>query len=275
MSVQVLKADGSIEPFVVNKLKRSLHKAGATKEEISNITVKIEEVLHDGIKTQEIYRLAFELLRDSDTPIAARYSLRRARFGLGPTGFPFEDFLSRLFQEEGYTTKTRITLQGKCTEHELDIAAYKAEHSFVAEAKFHSRPGIKSDLQVTLYSYARLMDLREQRICSEDVCGIKELMVITNTKFTHTAEKYAECVGLKLLSWNYPEKNNLHDRIQESGLYPVTALQGLSQSQKRTLLERGVIVCRDILQKPQVLRHVHISKKRTESVLAEARSLCA
>lgn len=275
MSVQVLKADGELEPFAVNKLKRSLRKAGATKEEIADITNKIEGILHDGIKTQEIYRLAFELLRDTETPIAARYSLRRALFGLGPTGFPFEDFLSRLFQTEGYTTRTRVTLLGKCIEHELDVAAYKEDHSFVVEAKFHARPGIKSDLQVVLYSYARLMDLREKKICAADVCGIKELMVITNTKFTHTAEKYAECAGLNLLSWNYPKTNNLHDRVRKSGLYPVTVLQGLSQSQKRTLIEHGAIVCSDIVEKPQILRFVHISRKRSESVLAEAKALCA
>lgn len=274
MSVKVLKADGNLEDFDPSKLRRSLKRAGATNAELNEIVQKIEAILHDGIRTQEIYRHAFELLRDSEAPIAARYSLRRALFGLGPTGFPFEDFMTRMLQSEGYKTKTRITLQGKCAEHELDVAAYNEEHSFVVEAKFHARPGIKSDLQVALYSFARLMDLKEQKICHEDICGIKELMVVTNTKFTHTAERYAECSGLTLLSWNYPENNNLHDRIQASGLYPITVLQGLSQSQKKALIERGAIVCKDIVNKPQLLRHTHISKKRMESVLAEAKKLC-
>lgn len=274
MSITVTKADGTQEPFKVNKLHASLRRAGAASEEITQVTHQIEGLLHDGITTQEIYRLAFDLLRDSTEPIAARYSLRRALFGLGPSGFPFEDFLARLFQSEGYTTKTRVTLTGKCVSHELDVAAYKADSSFVAEAKFHSRPGVKSDLQVVMYSYARFLDLREAKICTEDYCGINELMVITNTKFTHTAETYAACVGLTLLSWNYPKHNTLHDRIRKSGLYPITVLQNISQSQKRTLIERGVIVCGDLVARPQVLRHIHISKKRTEAVLAEAASLC-
>ena len=272
--VKVLKADGNLEAFNVSKLKRSLRRAGATNDEMASIVSKVESILHDGIRTQEIYRHAFELLRDSETPIAARYSLRRALFGLGPTGFPFEDFLSRMLQKEGYTTKTRVTLQGKCAEHELDVAAYREDHSLVVEAKFHARPGIKSDLQVTLYSFARLMDLQEQRICNEDHCGIKELMIVTNTKFTHTAVRYAECAGLTLLSWDYPKKNSLQDRIQNAGLYPITVLQSLSQSQKRALIDRGAIICKDILAKPQLLRHAHLSKKRTESVLAEAKMLC-
>jgi hypothetical protein len=274
MSIQVVKADGASELFKVEKLKRSLKRAGATPKEIRDIVVKIEASLFNGIRTQEIYRHAFELLRVSDSPIQASYSLRRALFGLGPTGFPFEEFLAKLFTEEGYTTKTGVHLQGYGALHELDVTAYNETHSFVVEAKFHSRPGVKSDLQVVMYSYARLMDLRDTKICSSDICKIKKLMVITNTKFTSTAEKYAETVGLELLSWNYPKEYNLQDRIQKAGLYPITVLQSLSQSQKRALIAVDIIICKDLLKKPDTLRHVHISAKKTEMVLKEAAALC-
>lgn len=273
MSFNVLKTDGNLEPFNVQKLRNSLQRSGATQEEMLSIIGQVEALLYDGIKTQEIYSHAFALLRESEAVVAARYSLRRALFNLGPTGFPFEDFLSRLFTYEGYTTKTRVILQGKCAEHELDVAAYKDDHSFVAEAKFHAHPGIKSDLQVALYSFARLHDLKDSKICSEDICGITELLVVTNTKFTSAAERYAECSGLKLLSWGYPKGNNLHDRIQRSGLYPVTVLQTLSQSQKRALIDRGIVVCSDLVSKPHLLRYAHISPKRMEAVIAEAQSL--
>ena len=243
MSFYVVKADGTRELFEVDKLRNSLKRAGATPDEVMSIVSQIESILHDDIQTQEIYRHAFELLRGSEIAVAARYSLRRALFNLGPTGFPFEDFLARLFASEGYTTQKRVILQGKCAEHELDVAAYNEHHSFVVEAKFHAHPGMKSDLQVALYSFARLHDLREMKICSEDVCGIKELLLVTNTKFTTTAQKYAECSGIKLLSWDYPNENNLHDRIQRSGLYPVTVLQTLSASQKKALIQRCAVEC--------------------------------
>lgn len=272
--MQILKADGTYESFKPDKLRRSLRKAGATREEIHNIVSEIESILYDGMKTQEIYRHAFTLLRSSELPAAARYSLRRALFNLGPTGFPFEDFLSRLFQAEGYSTRTRVTLKGKCAIHELDIAAYTPEHSFLVEAKFHTHPGIKSDLQVALYSYARYMDLVGSRSCPGDTCGVSELWLVTNTKFTSTAEKYAECCGLKLLGWDYPKKGNLHDRIREAHLYPITVLQSLNSAQKQGLIKRNVIVCRDLLAKPHLLRHIHISTKKTEEVLSEARQLC-
>lgn len=274
MPTVITKADGNTEYFKVEKLRRSLRRAGASPEEVNEIVADVNIILHEGIQTQEIYRHAFSLLRHSKPPAAARYSLRRALFGLGPTGFPFEKFLARLFEEEGYTTKTGSIIPGKCAEHEIDVAAYKEDHSFVAEAKFHARPGIKSDLQVAMYSYARLLDLSEAKICNQDVCGIKEFWLITNTKFTSTAQNYGECVGLKLLSWDYPKKGNLHDKIQKQGVYPVTVLQTLSSAQTETLINRGVILCKDIVKNKHLLRHLHLSKKKHEALINEVVEIC-
>lgn len=272
--VDIIKADGSVEPFKEEKLETSLRKAGASKGEVSSILSRIEKDLFEGISTDEIYRKAFQYLRDEELPTAARYSLRRALFGLGPTGFPFEDFLSRIFEHEGYTVQVGSTIDGKCVPHEIDIAAYKNDHAFVAELKFHARPSIKSDLQVALYCNARKLDLSEQKICNADHCGISDFYIITNTKFTAMAERYASCAGLHLLSWDSPQDENLHDRIRATGLYPITVLQSLSAAQKRALIERNMIVCGDIVDNPGVLRHVHVSQRKFEAVLSEARQLC-
>jgi hypothetical protein len=272
--VKITKADGTVEYFKIEKLRRSLRRAGARPEEINQVIATLTPTLRDGTTTQEIYRNAFKLLHSSDSPVAARYSLRRALFNLGPTGFPFEKFLARLFATDGYITKTGSIIQGKCAEHEIDVAAYREDHSFVGEAKFHARPGIKSDLQVAMYSYARLMDLSAQKICNDDICGIKEFWLITNTKFTSAAQKYGTCVGLKLLSWDYPKTNNLHDRIQRAGVYPITVLQGLSAKQAQMLIARDVILCSDIVDNPHILRHLHLPKRKHESILNEARDIC-
>jgi hypothetical protein len=273
VSITVKKADGSTEYFKVEKLRRSLRRAGATPAELATIISTIEKRLYDGITTQAIYRIAFELLRHTEQKAATRYSLRRALFGLGPTGFPFERYLGRLFEAEGYNTKTGILIQGHCAEHEIDVAAYKADHSFVAEAKFHARPGIKTDLQVAMYSYARLLDLRSATICTDDICGIKEFWLITNTKFTTAAEKYALCAGLTILSWDYPRKNNLHDRIQRLGVYPITVLSTLTPTNISTLFEHDCILCSDIVAKPHLLRYLHTPKANIDAILTEARSI--
>lgn len=273
MSFSVRKADGTSEFFKVEKLRRSLRRAGAQPSEILEIVKDVEAHLYDGIRTQEIYRYAFELLRQMGAPIAARYSLRRALFGLGPTGFPFETFLARLFDVEGYTTQVGITLEGKCAPHEIDVAGYKHDHSFVAEAKFHARPGVKSDLQVAMYSYARFLDLQQQRICADDICGINEFWLITNTKFTTTAEKYGTCVGLQLLSWDFPHHNNLHDKIQRAGVYPITVLHSITSQQVSVLIQHGIILCRDLLERPGVVRHLHLSERKIEALMQEASAL--
>ncbi len=275
MSIQVIKADGVREPFDVTKLEKSLRRSGATAQETTQVIEKILPTLFDGITTQEIYQEAFAHLNSLGVSSAiTRYTLRRALFGLGPTGFPFEDFLTRLFTAEGYEMRTRVVLPGKCVEHEIDLAAFKENDAFVAEAKFHSRPGVKSDLKVVLYCKARQDDLQGVKICSEDYCGIKKLRVITNTKFTHTAEAYAECAGLELLSWDYPRNKNLHDLIQQNELYPITVLNSLSTTQKQQLLENQVVVARDIIANPKTLQGLHLSKEKTDAVLSEIRQLC-
>ncbi|MBY0537840.1 hypothetical protein K2P47_00390 [Patescibacteria group bacterium] len=275
MSITVTKADGSTEYLSLENSRGSPRPAAPTPPELSTIIAAIEKRLYDGITTQAIYRLAFELLRHTEQKAATRYSLRRALFGLGPTGFPFERYLGRVFEAEGYTTKTGILVPGHCAEHEIDVAAYKTEHSFVAEAKFHARPGIKTDLQVAMYSYARLLDLRDATICTDDICGIKEFWLITNTKFTSAAEKYANCVGLTILSWDYPRKNNLHDRIQRLGVYPITVLSSLSPSQVATLLQHDCILCSDIVEKPHMLRYLHTTPSKVEAIIAEATGIGA
>ena len=271
--ILVTKSDGSKEKFRATKLRASLKLAGASPDEIKDIVRVIESKLCDGIKTEAIYRHAFTLLRQSGTVGAARYSVRRSLFGLGPTGFPFEDFLGRLFVTEGYTTKTRLTVKGKCVEHEIDVAAFKPGHSFVAEAKFHARPGLKSDLQVVLYSYARFLDLKAQKICAGDVCGVSELRLITNTKFTSTAIKYAQCVGVNLIAWEYPKVGNLHDMIVAAKIFPITVLSSLSAKQKQILISKKAIICSDVVARPHILRSLHLSKRKFEAVQNEASRL--
>lgn len=273
MSYLVEKADGSTEYFRPEKLRRSLRRAGAKNDEIQKIITAVQHRLFAGIRTQEIYRFAFEQLHQTQIGVATRYSLRRALFGLGPTGFPFERFLARLFASDGYQTKTGLILSGRCVEHEIDLACYKQQHSFVAEAKFHARPGIKTDLQVAMYSYARLLDLKMVKICAEDFCGINEFWLITNTKFTTQVEKYATCVGINLLSWEYPKRNNLHDRIQRAGIYPITTMTSLSSTQLSLLIANDIILCQDLLDKQHILQKLHLNPLKHNAILAEARQI--
>ena len=50
------------------------------------------------MSTGEIYTHAFSSLRRHEKPVALKYSIRKAVTELGPSGFPFEKFISELFK---------------------------------------------------------------------------------------------------------------------------------------------------------------------------------
>ena len=199
----------------------------------------------------------------------------RALAGLGPTGFPFEDFLAELFRAKGYTTHTGITMRGNCVEHEVDLVAHKRDDCVIAEAKFHAHHGMKTDLQVALYTHARFEDLKNAPLPHDSSRRVTGAYLITNTKFTSVAIAYAECVGLRLLSWNYPKGRTLQDEIQAAGIYPITTLTTLSAQEKRLLLNNGMVLCKDMPERSQALRSMGFSQKKIETLISESVNLCS
>jgi HJR/Mrr/RecB family endonuclease len=262
MSVRIAKADGTTEEFKPQKLLSSLERSGADKNIAEQVEREVEKELYDGISTQEIYTHAFSRLRTEHRSSAARYSLKRAILEFGPSGFPFESYLAELFRAEGYEAKVDQIIKGKCVEHEVDVVATKNGETTYVEAKFHNTPGFKSDLQTVLYVEARV----------EDIGG--KGLVVTNTKFTDKAMQYAECRGLELLAWDYPQGATLHERIDKAGIYPVTALTTLSKREKMALLGERKVLCTALPLETEALSRVGISGKKAQMVLEEVGALC-
>jgi len=258
----IAKEDGTSEPFKPEKLVASLMRAGAKPDIAQDIARTIEQGLEEGMSTHEIYSRAFAELREHKHVAAARYSLKRAILDFGPSGFPFEAYIAELFRVDGYTALVDQIIQGKCVDHEVDVVLTKGGEKIFVEAKFHNTPGFKTDLKTVLYVQARIDDI-----------GHKGL-VVTNTKFTSKALQYAECRGLPLLGWDYPQGNNLHDRIDAAGLYPVTALTTLSHREKTALLSERVVLCKSLPEKAHVLTSVGLSGKKIDAVLEEVGALC-
>ncbi len=273
--ILVLKSTGEQETFVPAKLILSLHKAGATDAEANRICEHIEKELVNGIPTSEIYKHAFEILRQDAKPVAARYSMKRAIADLGPSGFPFEKLIAEIFKAKGYEAVTGQIIQGKCVEHEVDVVAWKGDKLSIVEAKFHNEPGLKSDLKVALYIRARFDDLKNG---SHEYGGkmrkISTFQLFTNTKFTDHAIRYAECQGLSLIGWNYPDKGNLEDLINESKLHPLTSLLSLSPVEKRSLLDAGLILCKHIAEREADLPAFGIEKAKIPMLLDEIANVC-
>ncbi len=274
--INVTKSNGEKELFEENKLIESLRAAGGSKEAIEEIVDRVESEIKDGMSTALIYARAFDYLRSSNLHhAAARYSMRRALAELGPNGYPFEKFVAEIFKAWGYETTTDVIVEGHCVQHEIDVVAWKDDKLDMVEAKFHNEFGLKSDLKVALYVKARFEDLASRKF----TFGGRERMLskgwlITNTKFTSEAIKYAQCAGLPLIGWNYPHSGNLHQIIEELSLYPFTILASVDGEIRRNLFQNGIVLCRDLVKYPGYLEDAGVKGVKADKILNEARLMC-
>lgn len=273
--ILVRKADGTTEPFSEDKLRHSLQEARAKDPVIEEIVSHIKEELRPGIKTSSIYNHAFSLLKKHGGASAARYSLRRSLADLGPTGFPFEHFVARLFEAQGYSTQVGIHLTGACVKHEVDVVAKKEGDFVIGEVKFHNEHNIKSDVKTALYVSARFDDLEKSNFDNLNTQGAKpRRILITNTKFTSKAIRFGECADLDLIGWGYPEKGNLEDLITQANLQPVTALTTLSNKDKKKLLDNELVLCKSLRENEKALEQIGMPPTKINTVMGEVDGLC-
>ncbi|SDS17136.1 Restriction endonuclease [Formosa sp. Hel1_31_208] len=273
--IDITKSSGEIVKFSLDKLRASLKRTGADKATIDQIIDKVRDELYQGISTKEIYNRAFALLKKKKSYFASKYKLKKAIYELGPTGFPFERFVSAVLTYSGYKTKVGEILKGVCVSHEIDIIANKNTHTTIIECKFHGEQGLKCNVKVPLYINSRYNDVKAAwETNSKYSSTLTKGWVVTNTKFTQDALQYGKCCGLYLLSWNYPKDEALKDRIDRLGLYPITVSTLLSNREKQFLLSRDIVLCRELLHDKFYLDHLGISDVRKEKILYEISKLC-
>ncbi|MFL5752948.1 MAG: ATPase [Bacteroidia bacterium] len=274
--LQITKASGEKARFSMKKLCASLIRAGASEEEADTIAQKIATFLYKDIPTKKIYGMAFRLLKENSRSLAARYHLKQAIMELGPSGYPFEKYFAEILKCQAYTARTGELVQGKCVTHEIDVIAEKDDHVSMIECKYHNQRGIFCDVKVPLYIQARFRDVETQWLQLPGKQGKKyQPWVVTNTRFSTDALQYGTCAGMKLISWDYPAKGSLKDQIDELGLYPITCLTSLTRVEKQRLLDKNIVLCREILNNKPLLENAGIKPSRINSVNEEAEQLCS
>lgn len=272
--IYIIKSDGVRELFDREKLLRSLRKIGTDKTTADMIVTKIEADLTDGHSTKEIYKKAFTLLKKHQRPVALRYSLKRAIAELGPSGFPFEDYVAEIFKAQGYNAVTDQIAMGICVPHEIDVVAYNDTELIMVEAKFHSDFGNHSDLKVALYIKARFEDLQNSVYkYGGKTKKMTKGMLITNTNFSSTAIQYGECAKLNMIGWNYPKSNNLHQLIESLNLVPVTVLTTLTQTEKKMFLANRIVLSKQ-LGDFGLLKSYGFDDVKAQAVVREVYDLC-
>ena len=266
--VNVLKADGKLEPFSEEKLVASIKRAGIPPQIQDQVLEHVKEKLYDNIPTSEVYKHIEEFFGKSDDHFSrSRYSLKSAIMEMGPTGFPFEMYISKILEAQGYKTETNQVLLGKCVNHEVDVIATKEDEKLMVECKFHNKLGIKSDLHVSLYTKSRFEDLKEKH-------GFTKAMLVTNTKITVDALAYADCEGIDVLAWSYPNDKGIRDLVEELKLYPITQLSFLTLTQKQELMAKDVVLINQICKDPKVLESISIPEDKREEALKQAQLVC-
>jgi hypothetical protein len=156
------------------------------------------------------------------------------------------------------------------------VIAEKEHEHYIVECKFHNEHGLRSDVKVALYVYARYLDVLNSWIAKEpdsEKDKLHQAWVITNTKFSSDAIQYGQCVGMKMVGWNYPEQGSLQDLIEESGLHPITCLFSLSSSQKQQLLQRDIVLAAQLEQDRFAMSDLNLSRQDMDRVYDELEAL--
>src|SRR3989344_525085 len=266
--INVTKASGGKEEFSEEKVLSSIKRAGIPSEIQDQVLSHVKTKIYEDIPTSEIYRHITEFLGNSHPWSRSRYSLKQAIMDLGPTGYPFEDFVAEVLKTEGYTTEVRQVLNGKCVSHEIDVIATKDGSKTMIECKFHNRPGTRSKIHVSLYTKSRFDDVREQH-------DLSNAWLVTNTKISSDALSYAHCNNMKVVSWSYPEGESLRDLIEKSRLHPITSLESINQSQKQKLLDQGVVLCKTLCQNKNLIEQLEISDEQKKKLEEELNFVCS
>lgn len=274
--ILIKKASGDEEPFSVDKLKISLLNAGTKNETILKIVEEIENWIYPGVTTKKIYSRAFSILRKEKTTSSLRYSLKKAILELGPTGYPFEILIGKLFQHMGFKTQVGIVVEGNCVTHEMDVIATKDNTQFLVECKYHIDQGKQVSVQVPLYVRSRVNDIIDKRQGMEEYKDFSYTgWVVTNTRFSLDSIQFGICSGLNLLAWNYPAGNGLQENIEKFKIYPVTVLKNITIKQKQYLLNEGIVTCAQLLEKKDYLSNLELSKSKYNTLLKELNNICS
>lgn len=271
----IQKTTGDSAVFSQKKVAQSLRRAGAAKGLANEIAQQVARQIKPHMRTSDVYRIAFSLLKKYDErPTAARYSIKHALLALGPTGYPFEQFIGKLLQHHGYQTKVGVVMRGTCVNHEVDVDATKGTEHAIIECKFHNQLGYQTNVKVPLYVRSRFLDIERElkRTGHPDITY--EPWIVTNTEFTKDAIAYGECMKMKLIGWRYPKTGGLEQLIEGTGLHPLTTLTTLNNSQKAQLLKKNIVLCKDAVEQPDLLKKIGLSHTKIDKVIQEARGVC-
>jgi Holliday junction resolvase-like predicted endonuclease len=275
MKIKVTKASGRVEDINPDKLRMSLTRSGADRDLAQEIIEKVLQEIEPYTSTKKIYRLAQKYLRQANHASGMRYSLKRALFRLGPSGYPFERYYGELLKNYGYEVNIGLIMQGRCVKHEIDVLAISNNEVSVIECKYRNSAGGVTDVKVAMYAHSRFQDLKPvftPQYPDKEFTG----WLVTNTRCTSDALQYAECSGFKVKSWGYPDNMSLEKMIEEKRLYPVTIISGIKSGLIGRLIKENVILLKDLaeMEVKDIKKLLSLPEKKAFKLKKQADELC-
>jgi hypothetical protein len=271
--MDIVKATGEIEKFNETKLCESIIAAGAPRDVADNVCQLVKKAVAPSVNTNHIYRKALSHLIKEDIDIAVRYSLKRGLARLGPAGFFFEQYIEALFQAHGYETKRNQIVQGSCVDHEIDVELLEKKRTILVEVKYRNEPGIRTHLDTVMYADARRMDIQDYQ---KKQGKLFDMWLVTNTEFTDKAIQYGECKNqMKLIGWNYPQKNGLEDLIIQKKVYPVTVLPHITNHVLEQFAKAEIILVSDLIpyNEEALIKKFGMTEKRAKGILKRVKEI--
>jgi hypothetical protein len=78
-----------------------------------------------------------------------------------------------------------------------------------------------------------------------------------------------------MTGWAYPQGTSLPELVERHGLYPVTALTCINQQKKNTLIQQGLLLCKDIPEYQTNLASIGFNMHDAAAIISEAQGLIA
>jgi len=226
--IEVVKHDGSRQAYDQAKVLNSILRAGVAREKALPILSRVEAKLYDHIPTAELYQLVAQEIKKAGLVQHSRfYRLREALAKMD--SIDFEKFVDQVLSQSGYLCQWNQLVSGFCIEHQVDVVAEnKQQELFFVEVKHHRNFHRECGLGTMAELWARLEDLRKGFRTGRTKKNFANAWLITNTKFSDHAKRYARCQGLRLSGWRF----SLNGQQTDEGLEKMLEKLGLAEVDK-------------------------------------------
>jgi hypothetical protein len=246
---------------------------GATRKIAYKIVKEIETQLSDGIRTEKILKLTFDLLRAYKPSINHYLDLRKG-LSLMDSKPEFEKFVQTLLAAHGFEVSSNRLLKGRCVKHEVDGIARKNGLTYFIEAKHHQNSHSPTGLDESRIARAVLEDVAEGYELGKNNLRIDQAMIVTNTRFSEHAKIYGKCRNILQIGWSSPVKMHLQDLIEKKKAYPLSCIKGLKKSTRIRLVNSGILLIKQLVQvdTSELSKKTGISRGTLKKVIKKAKA---